>query len=227
MFKGLVVLVHLISFQSPGGVSDAELLDMFLAAQYIYARDLGVELRLHEFSSYIDPTLPLATLEDAQQRFGVISQIAPKGPKKVFRMVATAPIYQDGGSYCTGLARICGYLTKSDNVAWFTAKTVNSSGDDRFAHSVIALVHELGHLLGLPHLGESPEVPNIMHPNALKFGDELGLDLTIPTYPGYGIIKKCRKNKARKHCLKFKKKNRKKYKRCVKKWGRTPAAPSA
>lgn len=82
---------------------------------------------------------------------------------KTLSLVLVPPIHYQGHWYMAGYAfQDCRY----NGVAYATVELRNYYGVDRYLHSVIAVMHELAHMLSAAHdLQENPAT--IMHPDVL------------------------------------------------------------
>ena len=83
-------------------------------------------------------------------------------------LVLVPPMYKDGIKWIAGIAQdTCFSKYKSLTLAVSVAELKNSSGQDRFLHSIFAAMHELGHTLGLNHTDTIPAT--VMHSGVLYY----------------------------------------------------------
>ena len=97
--------------------------------------------------------------------------------RDVTTLFSVPPLISGSTNYGAGrAAQTCGIGTRS-NYAYVVVRKFNAAGQPRELASATAIAHEISHLLGASHIDEigtmhgPQEVPNIMHPDAGKFGN--------------------------------------------------------
>lgn len=96
------------------------------------------------------------------------ARISKRSTRRHWALVLMPPVYKDGGRWLVGAGQsTCFNKRKRVTLAISVAESVNSSGQDRLIHSVMAAMHELGHTLGLNHRDSLP--PTIMHSGVLYY----------------------------------------------------------
>ena len=163
--------LHFVSVAGENSLNKAQSLALFSAVQDLYYQQTGITLVLKRFKYRSDfvakKCLPLSAaltvLKKAEHYF------AGHGRAPV-RVLLRGP-FCDGGKYwLAGYANgtTC-YRYKDNAVAYSTAELYNQDGEARWQHSVVALAHEIGHLLGANHDNDSPV--SIMNAAPLPYVD--------------------------------------------------------
>lgn len=99
-----------------------------------------------------------------------------KGLDKSFVHLITNPWTLNGtGNYIAGIAPVCSKKLRAQESVSMSAFKSSKGNEDRTEHSVIAIVHELGHQFGANHDDSSC---NIMNSNALACPDVANLQWT-------------------------------------------------
>lgn len=100
--------------------------------------------------------------------------------RTTLKYAIVSPLRHDGLLWLAGAANgICSYKKESP-VAYSSAEEKNSIGQLRYDHSIIAMAHEIGHLLGAEH-DENEKPISIMHPAPLS-ADRNPLELHFSFY---------------------------------------------
>jgi len=151
--------------------------------------EAGIRVRLRQFrtgnAANDDWSDGLSTINNIYETYrraftrakqgGMFSKKAFKNSrKKTYKLIINPAYLYDGDLYIAGLASAVCPRTNDGRLAALNAEEQNSDGARRFDHSVILACHELGHLLGAPHIEDST---TIMHHASLQFVDELGLGM--------------------------------------------------
>lgn len=163
--------VSLVVATGPSSVTCEEGRRMFRDVQSLYA-PLGVDLRLRWFKCAPNPRKRPTRLEG----YGVDNAHwwwdetyfvgrRYKG-RRAIHYALIPPVQYDGALWIVGQAyEVSCYWVPDKRVGMSSAMMVNAEGSARYRHSVVAMAHEIGHLLGFPHDESAPI--SIMHPAPL------------------------------------------------------------
>ena len=169
---------------------------MFRDVQALYA-PLGVNLRLRWFTCTPNPRKRATRLDG----YGVDNAHwwwdetyfvgrRYKGQRAI-HFALIPPVQHDGALWIVGQAYdVSCYWVPNKRVGMSSAMMVNASGSPRYRHSVIAIAHEIGHLLGFPHDESAPI--SIMHPAPLPKVDSFSSWLPWPQ-SAVEVLNSCRK----------------------------------
>lgn len=137
--------------------------------------DLSQESRLKVLDYYNDRAL--GKLKGSKYNKDLVLTISP-------------PLMFEGYKYIGGYAsRVCGDR-QYENSANVNITGMNTKGEDRFEASSVAIVHELGHLLGAKHDNSSENLMNEAPLQWVIVGKILGFNTK-----GYKEIIKCQKER--------------------------------
>lgn len=173
----IIEVVLVFALGAHGFTSDGDVLRVWGDVQQIYREEVGIELRLKNYVKRRNPFPKFTTLK---KREALLRKwegyFRRRRNKAVLKFALTPPLTDTGGLfYLAGFAnRTCAY--KSINpVGYSVGEPVNPNGQARYIHSVYAMAHELGHLLGAEHCWSANGRPQtIMHPAALAFVEAQG-----------------------------------------------------
>jgi hypothetical protein len=187
--------VHIIYGKAPNPVSRA-----FVAAAFDRANDYyrlyGIKLKMGKFVTITHPTrlkMDLSLLSRIQlldyYNDRAVSKLKGSKYNNDLILTITPPLEQGGFKYIGGFSsRVCGDR-EFENSANVNITEMNTNGVDRFEVSSVAIVHELGHLLGARHDNSNE---NLMHEAPLPYviqGKVLGFNPD-----GYNQILACQKS---------------------------------
>jgi len=156
------ISVNLVVAQGPNSLTREEADNLFNAANMQFTLQMGEPLVLKKYRVISNPfpeeqkklskRLRLLRLWDGWfKRRGVGADVN----------YAITPPFEDGGLYW-----MAGYsegVCKKNGTAYSTAEMFNNYGAPRFEHSLVAFLHELGHIVG----GEHEDSNTLMHADAL------------------------------------------------------------
>lgn len=100
--------------------------------------------------------------------------------RKTIHVVITGPLLGNGNRYIAGYASKTCSAGKQLSVVVINAQMFNQYGESRQTHNIASLVHELGHVLGSPHVTSE----SLMNPNALA----LVRDNYIPPFDNLSFL---------------------------------------
>jgi hypothetical protein len=162
------ISINLVVAKGPNGLTNAEIDDLFNAANLQFMMQMGEPLIIKKYRVINNPfpkeqknlskRLRLLRLWDAwfdRRRVGADINFA------------ITPPFEDGGKYW--LAGFSESVCKRGADGYSTAEMVNDEGTPRFNHSLVAFMHEIGHIVGAPHEDSN----TIMHADALARTDSM------------------------------------------------------
>lgn len=165
------VKVHIAAVKGEKAISCADVTQLFEEAKGAFS-DIGIDLELVQLDC-LKRQRPRGTLQNrATQLIKYIRVLNRLNPRNDTLHIAVTPPLKDGGKfYIAGFSiGTCRYpITYAAGVV--NAEYTSAEGEDRWGASVVALQHELGHLLGAKHdpLGTLA----IMEPGAARFNQRL------------------------------------------------------
>lgn len=186
---GQEIKINLVAAQGENSMSKDEILGMFYSAKDYIKANTGVTLKLKRFIETWNPADKIFfDYYEAVNVLGKFQVWKSKRFKNERTFFVTNPFRErvDGVNqyYMLGVAYTCG------TTGYSTAQNWNDLGQDRRFHSLVAMIHELLHLIGADadHL-ESDDV-NIMKPGVLSF---LGDITVLPRLDPISLteVKKC------------------------------------
>ena len=149
--------IRVIAAEGPFGFNCEETLDYYNMAAYIIRTQTNVKLNIkfvcRENVFHNSPNVNNSVLIFEAWDKLLKNRILPT-------TVISSPVIRDGIIYTGGF----GYIGMFKGLSWSHVAPRNSEGLDRTQFAIIAITHELGHMLGAPH-DESPN--SIMSTNAL------------------------------------------------------------
>jgi hypothetical protein len=168
--------VSLVVATGPSSVTCEQGRQLFEDVKALYA-PLGIDLRLRWFRCAPNPRKRPTKLEGYgvdnahwwwDETYFVGGRY--KG-RRAIHYAILPPVSYSGHLWIVGQAyeSSC-YWARGGGVGISSAMMLNAEGMPRYRHSVIAMAHEIGHLLGFSH-DESPPV-SIMHPGPLSSVDK-------------------------------------------------------
>lgn len=95
-------------------------------------------------------------------------------PNNRMQFVLAPPFLDEKGATWT-LGNAIGYCRPQRGVAFSTASYGNHRGENRYNHSIVAMAHELAHLLGAWHYNPPSGQITMMHENVLAYVDQVGI----------------------------------------------------
>lgn len=132
-----------------------------------FIEQFGVKIKV-KIKHVSNSNVPYALTHVSKHFYYWHNKISKSHKGRHWALVLVPPMYKDGIKWMAGIAQdTCFSKYKSLTLAVSVAELKNSSGQDRFLHSIIAAMHELGHTLGLSHTAITPET--IMHSGVLYY----------------------------------------------------------
>lgn len=184
---GQEIKINLVAAQGENSMSKDEILGLFYSARDYIKANTGVTLKLKRFVETWNPADKIFfDYYEAVNVLGKLHVWKSKRFKNERTFFVTNPFRErvDGVTqyYMLGYTYVCG------TTGYSTAQSWNDLGQGRRVHSLVAMIHELLHLIGAKHL-ESEDV-NMMKPGTLFF---LGNSTVLPRLDpvSVGEIKKC------------------------------------
>jgi hypothetical protein len=157
--------INFIHFRGNGGVTHGEFKSTVkgaLAYYSMYARGLP-PIVIHKLKTLpaVDPCEKLNALSKELERYYCYKNYARKYFRRHPTLFVVPPAFDDvGHRWMTGRSHVCG------GAGYVVAERENSFGQERLGHSMWALAHELGHLLGADDM-ESSFMLSVMNTDLL------------------------------------------------------------
>lgn len=167
------VTVHVVHVLGEHAISTTRARELFSIVKGEYSRQLAINLKLKYFRVRND-----RISQNLNNRISILNyyeRVFSRRPRHRWAHVSMAilPPIKDGGIYyLAGYANGTCRFGKRFGVAVANAEETNSYGALRFVHSIVAFMHELGHLLGAKHNDALPAT--VMHSAAMAYVDSQG-----------------------------------------------------
>lgn len=162
---------RLVAISGENGLSPQQTRQVFFEVARRLRSCCQVDLKLRAFTYRSGPTVnAMLSSLGARERLlrffeAYFARIAYN--TKIIKVALLPPIRDNGLYYISGYATsVCAY-GRANPVAYANGQMKNRAGEPRFEHSVVALLHEIMHLLGASHDLSQP--PSVMHPDALRY----------------------------------------------------------
>lgn len=177
--------VYLYAAHGANGLTSEQVVLLFSQAKQQIRDELGIELYIKKFRQGPNPfDYGLDRRIEALNKWVKHSKTSGLRPRKSLHLIITNPIAVNGQYWLAGYANGTCFAGRKLSVAVVSAEMFNHLGEPRFGHSIVALIHEIGHLLGSPHtVGHS-----IMNEDAMSL---LGTGELHFSTASYNAIRDC------------------------------------
>lgn len=165
------IKLNLIAVRGSNSMAPTELRELITDVRSLLANE-GVKSKEVGYREVADPCPQYIELSKRVFRFNCLYlAFKAKGYLKAdaYNYVIDAPSQQDGKFYIQGFTKQICSKYPYHKFAVSSAEMLNQDGEPRYLHSVLAMFHELLHLVGARHLSEP--INNGMYPDALAHID--------------------------------------------------------
>jgi hypothetical protein len=178
------ILITIILVAGPHGFDKSQTSDMYREVRERLRSEVGVDLKLKKLSRRQDIFKQYSTLNSRLQRYLkwklYLTSIGRLKSKELVHLILPPMPHTDGKRYISGYASSLCTFKKFKTMSLSNAQMVNQDGAARFQHSILAMLHEVSHILGATH---QDWAPNVMHSAALAYLPTGASHWTLPILP--------------------------------------------